>query len=138
MHDQYTERVQQCNILDTTVHESLGWTAHTDTIVINISRTIYIFNKLKHPLLACVLMIMYISLIVTHFSYSISLWGFHLNIISKIQKKTIRIMFTGIYNSHTDQIILTKLVNVDDIFPEIYVMFYHRFFNNSVLFYFKT
>ena len=83
-------------------------------------------------------MIMYISLIVTHFSYSISLWGFHLNIISKIQKKTIRIMFTGIYNSHTDQIILTKLVNVDDIFPEIYVMFYHRFFNNSVLFYFKT
>jgi len=71
MHDQYTERVQQCNILDTTVHESLGWTAHTDTIVINISRTIDILNKSKHKV-------------------------FPLKIISKIQKKAIQIIFTSI------------------------------------------
>ena len=117
INDQRIDRVHEFNFLGTIIHETLEWTRHIDKVANKISRTLGILNKLKHVLPVYTLKTMYDALIVPHLNYSILLWGFNSNRMSKLQKKAIRIITCGKYNSHTEPMFKRlNLLKVDDIF----------------------
>ena len=98
-----------------------------------ISRTLGILNKLKHVLPIYTLKTMYSALIVPHFNYNILLWGFNSKRISTLQKKAIRIITCGKYNSHTEPMFKRlNLLRIDDIFTCQCMSFYHKYVNNNV------
>ena len=103
INDQRIDRVHEFNFLGTIIiHETLEWTRHIDKVANTISRTLGILNKLKHVLPVYTLKTMCGVLIVPHFNCNILLWGFNSNRMSKLQKKAIRIITCGKYNSHRE------------------------------------
>ena len=104
INDLHIDRVHEFNFLGTIIHETLEWTRHIDKVANKISRTLGILNKLKHVLPIYTLKTMYSALIVPHFNYTILLWGFSSNRISKLQKKGNLIITCGKYNSHKEQV----------------------------------
>ena len=58
-------------------------------------------SKLKHSIPSHSLKTIYDSLILSHISYGITLWGSNNNRIYKLQKKAVRIIYKSKYNAHT-------------------------------------
>ena len=111
------------------------WSGHVtyiDKVANKISRTHGILDKLKHVLPVYTLKTMYDALIVPHLNYNILLWGFNSNRMSKLQKKAIRIITCGKYNSHTEPMFKRlNLFKVGDIFTCKCMSFYHKYVNNN-------
>ena len=127
----YIERVEDFN-LGTTIHETLDWTPHIDKVANKISQTLGILNKLKHVLPKYILKTMYNALVVPHFNYSILLWGFNSNRLSKLKKNTMRIITCSKYNAHTEPLLkYLNLLKIDDIFKRQCMTLYHKYANNN-------
>ena len=88
------ERVEDFNFLGITINEMLNWNTlicklHVST---KVSKSIGILYKLKSILPLYILKMLYNSLILPHFLYSILVWGTNINEPFKLQKKAVRVI----------------------------------------------
>ena len=88
------EPVEDFNFLGIPINEMLNWNTlicklHVST---KVSKSIGILYKLKSILPLYILKILYNSLILPHFLYSILVWGTNINEPFKLQKKAVRVI----------------------------------------------
>ena len=108
------ERVTEFNFLGLTVNEYMNWNSHVKKIANKISRTLGIMNRLKQYLPISAMKLMYDSLILSHFQFGFTNWGFEWDRISKLQKRALRIMTNSRYNAHTEPLLKQlHLLNVE-------------------------
>ena len=107
-------------------------------IAIKISKVIGILHNLKYIFPKDILLTMYKSLILPHLNYSLLLWGVHLQDISVLQEKAIRVVTNNTYKSHTEPIFKEYgLLNVNDMFLLNKLKFLHKLFHNNLPVYFE-
>ena len=70
------ECLSNFNLLGININEKLDWSRHVDMISSKISKTICILNKIKHSLPQNIRLMIYNTLIASHFNYGILMWGY--------------------------------------------------------------
>jgi hypothetical protein len=99
------------------IDENITWKAHINNICTKISRSNYIINKVKNVLPKSCLLTLYQSIIQCHINYGLHLWGSSSSIerITKLQKKSMRIINKKGYNYHTEPLFKeSKVLTVRD------------------------
>jgi len=99
------------------VDETISWKHHIDSICKKISRANYIINKVKNILNKSSLLTLYHSLVQCHINYGLPVWGSstHINRLTIMQKKTMRIINRKRYNHHTEPLLKNnEVLKVDD------------------------
>ena len=101
-------QVKETKFLGVLIDESLSWSTHIEYIANKISKSLGILNKVKHVLNKETLLMLYYSLVYPYLTYCILVWGntfpTHLQRLSVLQKKAIRVINHSAYNAHTDSI----------------------------------
>jgi hypothetical protein len=133
------EYVDDFNFLGIIINKHLKWNSHIDRIGNKISQTIGILNKMKHFLPKNILRTIYSSLILSHITYGILLWGHTTTRLFKLQKKAIRIITLSKYNSHTEPIFKQlNLLKIEDIHNQQLLKFFHKLNHEQLPVYFKV
>ena len=133
------ERVKNFNFLGLTINENLSWKPHIDKIGTKISKAGGMINRLKHFLPSHILRIIYCSTVQTNLLYSLLVWGFDCNKLSKIQKKIIRNLCCKKYNAHTEPLFKSlKLLKLEDLIELNTLKFYFNLKKEKVPEYFKS
>ena len=134
--------LNQCdsfNFLGLHITQHLTWTEHIRHLSNKISRTVGQLNHLKHILPSKILITLYNTMILPHLNYCTLIWGSQHQSISKLQKKCIRIVGNGSYNSHTEPIFKSnKLLKVEDIYQLQQLNFYFKLKNGTLPPYFNS
>ena len=81
------EYMNEFNFLGLTLHCNLNFKPHTKIIAAKISRVIGVLHKLKYIFPAYLLGMIYNSLILPHFNYSLLAWGTQCPNIELLQRK---------------------------------------------------
>ena len=81
------ESVDHFNFLGLTLDSRMTWNNHTANISNKCSRTIGVLNRIKHFIPLFVRILLYNTLILPHFNYCITDWGYQCDRIIKLQKK---------------------------------------------------
>ena len=82
---------------------------------------------------------MYDGFILPHLNFCIAAWGFNTNRITKLQKRSIRIICNAKYNAHTDPLLKKmNILKVHDIFELKCLKIYHNYLNSKVPYYIST
>ena len=103
-----------------------------------ISKVIGILNRLKHVFPQNALLSIYNSLFASHLNYGLLLWGTHVNRVSKLQKKAVRIISNSEYLTHSEPLFKTlKLLKIDDLYKLKLMKFYHNLSYNLLPSYFN-
>ena len=85
-------------------------------------------NRLKHELQSILLKLMYDALIMSHFQYCITSWGYSCYRRFKLRNRAIRTVTLSKYNAHTDALFkLNKLLKIEDIFEIQCLKFYYKY-----------
>ena len=115
--------VEQFNFLGLTIDRQLSWKFHINKIALKLTRTNFVLNKLKRFVPIEILRIMYFSLIQSHLNFGILHWGHTIkdtDILSKMQKRAVRIITNSTYRCHTTplfkQMDINKLVDIFKFF----------------------
>ena len=125
--------------LGITIDKHLSWKPHVMHLVSKVAKINCVLAKLKFQLPTYVLRTIYNSLILCHFNYGILLWGKNLSIITKIQKKSIRLVGRARYNAHTEPIFKTlNLLKINHIRYMQELSFFYKFSNDCLPAYFKN
>ena len=82
------ESVDHFNFLGLTLDSRMTWNNHTTNISNKCSRTIGVLNRIKHFIPLIVRILLYNTLILPHFNYCITAWGYQCDRIIKLQKKS--------------------------------------------------
>ena len=88
--NQKIDRVKIFILLGIVMNEKLDWKPHINRIAIKISKSVGILNKLKNFIPPKIRLIIYHSLIASHFNYGILVWGFQCQNLFILQKKAVR------------------------------------------------
>ena len=96
------EHVKYVKFLGILFDENLTWKCHINMVTNKLSKVIGILNRLKHVYPQNALLSIYHYLFASHLNYGLLLWGTHVNRVSKLQKKTVRIMSNSEYLAHSD------------------------------------
>ena len=133
------ERVQNFNFLGVILNENLSWKPHTDKIANCISKTIGILNALKHFIPEGPKVILYNSLILSHLNYGILAWGYDHVRLTKLQKKSVRIITLSKYNAHTEPLFKRlKLLKLEDLLKLNELKFFYKYTNKMLPEYFSS
>ena len=81
------ENVNEFNFLGLTLDCNLNFKPHTKIIAAKLSRVIGVLHKLKYIFPAYLLHMIYISLILPHFNYSLLAWGHKASILNCFRRK---------------------------------------------------
>lgn len=110
------EFVDEFNYLGITIDKHLTWNAHIKKVSKKISKTVGIMNRLKNTIPNYILLTIYHSLIMPYLNYGILTWGTQVHLLSKLQKKAIRIISNSKYNAHTEPLLKTlNILKVTDL-----------------------
>ena len=114
-------KVSSSRFLGLTFDDKLNWKSHTLNICKTISRNIGIMNKLKYFFPSSTLCTLYFSLVLPYLNYCIMAWGnssqFHIDKITTLQKRALRIMHNTHIRAHTDPLFLkSKILKFSDLF----------------------
>ena len=100
------QRENAATFLGITIDEHLSWETHCNNVANKMARNAGILNRVKKILPTPSLRTLYNSLIFTHYSYGIEVWGGcqskHLKRIIGIQKKSIRHVYKSQWLDHTE------------------------------------
>jgi len=108
--------VDHFDFLGIVIDKHLTWDQHVHKISTKISKTIAIMNKLKHTIQSAVLLTIYHSLIMPHFSYGMLSWGSKCCRLNKLQKKAVRVIVNASYNAHSEPILKgLRLLKLQDM-----------------------
>jgi len=133
------EMVDNFVYLGITLNKSLSWKPHTHKIASKISKVNGILAKLKNMVPSRILLTIYNSLIACHLNYGILLWGKQIDQITKLQKKSMRLILNQKYNAHTEPIFKQlRLQKVSDIRIMQEVIFFYKFVKKSLPSFFST
>ena len=95
-------------------------------------------KRLKQYLFYSVMKLMYDSLILSYLQFGITNWGFEWERISKLQKRTLRIMTNSRYNAHMEPLFKKlHLLQIKDIFDVQCLKFWYKFVDNKLPNYFR-
>ena len=95
--------------------------------------TLGVMNRLKRYLPLSAMKLLYDSLILLHLQFGITNWGFEWDRISKLHKRSLRIMTNSRYNAHTEPLFKQlHLLKVKDIFEIQCLKFWYRYVNNKL------
>ena len=99
------EHVTQFKFLGLNIDSNLNWKAHLSAVSTKVSRVIGLLHKLKYMFPSYILRMIYNSLILPHFNYSLLAWGCKCQNIETLQKKAIRIVHSKSPIAHTEPIL---------------------------------
>ena len=134
------ERVSQFNFLGVVLASTLKWDKHIGHVFLKVSRVICVLFRLKHIYPQEVLLTLYNTLILSHLSYCILVWGSKIQTnhrLHLLQKKAVRIITNKDYIAHTEP--LCKLLNIlkaTDLFKCSLWKFYYKLTNGQLPAYF--
>jgi len=109
--------------------ETLSWKFHIQKVCSKIASANYFINKAKHFLPKACLSNLYSSLVHSHITYGLILWGSSksINQIVKIQKKSIRIIHGKPYNYHTEPLFRhSNILKIQDQYSLNVGLFMHQ------------
>ena len=134
----YIEKVKSFNLLGITIDENMTYKKHKQKVASKLAQTIGTMKRLKNFLPTYVMKILYNSLITSHLSYGILLWGKDIKRLNKLQKWAVRTMVNGKYNQHTDPIFKKhNIIKIADIRKVAIIKFHHKYLNNELPSYFE-
>ena len=82
--------------------EHLTWKNHITMITNKLSKVIGILNRLKNIYPQQVLLSIYNALLLSHMTYGLLLWGNQVEQVSKLQKKSVRLITCSEYLVHSE------------------------------------
>lgn len=133
------EQVKEFKFLGTLIDETLSWNAHVTYICRKVSRNLGILKRSRKYLPQPVLLQLYNSLIMSHLTYSLSIWGFNNSRLFKIQKKAIRIISNSKYNAHTDPLFKNfNFLKLQDLFYLSLLKLYYKYRHDNLPGYFSN
>ena len=108
LNDLSIKRETSTKFLGVIIDENLNWKEHVNYIALKISKSIGVFNILKHMLPMKILTNLYNCMIVSHFMYSNIVWGgcsfYSSQKLFLLQKRAIRAITKSNYLAHTQQL----------------------------------
>ena len=132
------DHVKYFKFLGILFDENLTWKCHINMVTNKLSKVIGILNRLKHVYPQNALLSIYHSLFATHLNYGLLLWGTHVNRVSKLQKKAVRIMSNSEYLAHSEPLFKTlKLLKIEDLYKLKLMKFYYNLSYNLLPSYFN-
>ena len=82
---------------------------------------------------------LYCSLVNSHLSYGILIWGYECHRLEKIQKRMIRIITVSKYNTHTEPLFKAlDLLKIQDMLDLSTLKFYYRYVHDNLPAYFYS
>ncbi len=120
------------------INENLNWKTHIKKVTNSISKTIGILNRRKH-FLPLNIKTLYNSLVLSHITYCLLVWGYEIDRIKKHQKKAIRIITVSKYNAHTEPIFKDlKILQIEYILKVHQLKFYFKYIHNQLPSYYNN
>lgn len=118
--DNIIESKSNVKFLGLYIDQKLRWNYHIDNLKLKMSKALFAINKAKHVLPRKYLRLLYNSLVYSHLTYGVILWGaafhVHINKIVIMQKKIIRAICGARYDAHTDPLFREiQLIKFTDI-----------------------
>ena len=127
------------NFLGLRLNQHLKWNDHIKYVSLRISRSLGQINALKHFLPTKILLTLYNTIVLPYFNYCILAWGSKNGLLTKMQKKAIRIATNSKYNAHTEPLLLKhNLLKLDDIYKVQQLKFYFKLKNRTLPAYFES
>ena len=131
-------RVSEFKYLGIVLHEKLNWTSHVNYIKTKVSKAYFILTKIRYYVDTKTLMLLYNSLIATHFNYCIITWGGAPESILKplitLQKKISRIITFSDYTAHSFPLFYQlRMLRLQDIYKLKLAITFHKFNNDAKL-----
>ena len=107
--------------------EHLTWKNHITMITNNLSKVIGILNRLKNIYPQQALLFIYNALFVSHMTYGLLLWGIQVEQVSKLQKKSIRLITRSKYLAHSEPSFKElELLKIEDLYKLKILKFYYN------------
>ena len=133
------EYLTEFNYLGIIIDQNLNWNPHVRNLSKKISKTTCVLTRLKRFIPCNILVTLYNALILPYLNYGNIIWGWKSKNITKLQKRTIRIISNSHYNAHTEP--LFKKLNILK-FTDLCVLhdlkFCFKFNNNTLPHYFYS
>ena len=119
------------------IDEYLTWQHHVSHVNSKVARSLFAIKQVKHFLPINSMKTLYHSLIHSHFSYGLLVWGNASKSIihsSKIlQKRAMRIICNAKYNSHTDPLFKScGILKLEDLYLQQSLLFVFDFLSNNL------
>ena len=133
------ERVTQFKFLGLNIDSNLNWKAHLSAVSTKVSRVIGLLHKLKYVFPSYILRMIYNSLILPHFNYSLLAWGCKCQNIEILQKKAIRIVHFKSPIAHTEPILKAmNQLKLSDMYTCHLLKLYYKLYRNRLPTYFEN
>ena len=133
------EHVTQFKFLGLNIDSNLNWKAHLSAVSTKVSRVIGLLHKLKYMFPSYILRMIYNSLILPHFNYSLLAWGCKCQNIETLQKKAIRIVHSKSPIAHTEPILKTmNQLKLSDMYTCHLLKLYYKLYRNRLPTYFEN
>ena len=125
------------------VDENLTWKKHVKFVNKKIANALFSIKQVKHILPFESLRTLYYSLIQSHLSYGIIVWGNADKSVVKstflLQKRAIRVINNALYNRHTDPLFRSsRILKLDDLFEYQSVIFMTDYMHDKLPLSFKN
>lgn len=133
------EKVEHFNFLGLTLDTNLKWNDHVQKVSCKISQITGVLRKLQTSFPQRILMTIYSSLIESHMSYCLPVWGTNNDRITTLQKKAIRVISFSNNNSHTSPLFKSLgYLTFQDMFHFHLLKLYYKFKYFDIPTYFNT
>ena len=133
IYDNNIQSVENFNLLGIVLDKHLKWKSHINMISIKISQYIGLLNKLKFLLPMSIRTKIFYSLIQSHLTYGILLWGHSSDKLLLLQKRAIRILTNSQYICHTEPLFKRlKILRLNDLFKLAQLKFLHKHVNRKL------
>ena len=121
------ENVKFFRFLGIMFDEQLTWKKHITMITNKLPKVIGILNRLKNIYPQQALLPIYNALILSHMTYGLLLWGNQIEQVSKLEKKSIRLIIGGEYLARREQLFKElKLLKIEDLYKLKIFTFYYN------------
>ena len=134
--------LMQCNtfnFLGIQLNQNLTWSDHIKSTSLKISRSIGQLKSLKHFIPTRILLTLYNTTILPHFHYGILAWGSKANLLSKLQKKSVRLITNSRFNAHTEPLLKQhKLLKIEDMYKLQQLNFFFKLKHQTLPQYFTS
>ena len=139
---QLIHEIKEIKFLGVVLDNDLKWNSHIEYIAKKISKSVSILKMLKFTFPSNVLKNIYFSLIYPYYTYCNLVWGSavstHIDILIKLQKKSVRSISKVGYLDHTGPLFTNlKLLQVHEIYNYNCAKFIYQCYNSNSLKNFK-
>jgi len=129
------ERVANTKFLGVYIDEYLNWVPHINHVCKKLRKSVGILKKVKTLLNEKSMATLYYSLLYPYLTYCHLIWGnaasTHLNRITILQKKAIRLICAEDYLAHTDPLFQkTKIIRFQELYKYFTLLFVSKIKNN--------